>query len=101
MINFSVRLKELMILFDKSHKDIAKHLNLKYENEVYSWTRNKSNPKIDKAIMLADLFNCSLDYLLGRSNDLSNFTQSKPLPEFDIQLKKIFYKSLYIFDILC
>ena len=33
---------------------------------VANWEREKTNPTLDNAIQLADLYGVSLDYLLGR-----------------------------------
>lgn len=31
------------------------------------WERDRNNPRVDNLINLADLFNCSLDEMVGRS----------------------------------
>jgi len=36
---------------------------------VFSYENDKSNPTLDKLVMAATYFCCSLDYLIGRSDD--------------------------------
>ena len=36
---------------------------------IYSWSNVGKIPKLDKAVAIADYFECSLDYLFGRTED--------------------------------
>lgn len=47
---------------------IAKRLNVK-PTTYNSWERNASMPKHEKVLELADLFETTLDYLYGRTDD--------------------------------
>lgn len=38
---------------------------------VYKWERGRNNPSVEMALKLADVFGCSLDYLLGRDSQTS------------------------------
>lgn len=66
MYNFNENLKELIIEKDLSLRKIAKESGFtsgqlsEYLHGVY--------PTVDKAIKLADYFNCSLDFLFGVSD---------------------------------
>ena len=59
-------LKKLRILNQKSQKEVAEQINIsapayfKYEN-------NESKPTIENLKKLADYYNVSVDYLIGRS----------------------------------
>ena len=53
-------------------------------NLVCEWEKGRSNPNIETLIKLADIFNCTVDYLIGRENengaiivDSENFTQEE------------------------
>lgn len=38
---------------------------------VYKWERGLNYPSVEMALKLADIFGCSLDYLLGRDAQTS------------------------------
>lgn len=38
------------------------------KSSFYEWKRGKSLPTLDNLIILAEYFNCSVDYLLGRES---------------------------------
>ncbi|MBQ9782442.1 MAG: helix-turn-helix transcriptional regulator [Clostridia bacterium] len=63
------RLKELRSQKGQTQKEVAKILGISpqslgyYENEI-----NKPDPEM--LIKLADYYNCSIDYLVGREDDL-------------------------------
>ena len=46
---------------------LEKDLNLS-GSVVYNWLTNRSFPSIEKVVKLADYMDCSVDYLLGRTN---------------------------------
>lgn len=41
-------------------------------NKIYDWKVGKSKPSTDELCILADYFNVSTDYLLGRTNEQTN-----------------------------
>ena len=50
-----------------SQEEIAEILNTSRQ-AVSKWERNESKPDLDKLILMAKLFNVSIDYLLGRED---------------------------------
>lgn len=60
------RIKELSKKRGKSPKQVALELGLG-ENLFYKW--KTSSPTADKLQLVADYFNVSTDYLLGRTDD--------------------------------
>ena len=62
------RLRECREKANLSQKYVAISLGVASPS-VANWEREKTNPTLDNAIQLADLYGVSLDYLLGRSND--------------------------------
>ncbi len=79
------RLNDLMREYNYSAKDICELINYKTLSTVYTWINGTSTPKIDVIIKLSNLFNCSVEYLIGRSNDASCLPP-KDCPPFFIQL---------------
>lgn len=66
MSKFGSRLKELRLRKGILGKDLAKCLEVEPAT-ITNWEKGKRFPKEDMIIKIADYFNCSLDYLLGRS----------------------------------
>jgi transcriptional regulator with XRE-family HTH domain len=48
--------------------DIANSLNISKQS-IHQWETTQTFPSSDKLIELADILECSLDYLVGRSED--------------------------------
>lgn len=46
--------------------ELGKHLGV-HPGTVYQWERELRNPELNYAVRLADFFEVSLDYLLGRA----------------------------------
>jgi len=51
-----------------NNQQICKLLNTN-PNKIYDWKIGKSKPSADDLYILADYFDCSVDYLLGRSSE--------------------------------
>jgi transcriptional regulator with XRE-family HTH domain len=62
-----MRLKELRISKNLSQKDIAKYIN-KTTQSYSLYERGERDPDSATLIKLADFFDVSVDYLLGRTN---------------------------------
>lgn len=52
-----------------TQEELAKKLTLPV-NTYGNWERGHAEPSADMLVKLADLFECSVDYLLGRANAL-------------------------------
>lgn len=66
------RLEHLRVDHDKTQEDIAKVLSC--HREVYRrYEKGITSIPVWALIMLADYYNVSLDYLVGRSDDKSPF----------------------------
>ncbi|WP_079707675.1 helix-turn-helix domain-containing protein [Paraliobacillus ryukyuensis] len=68
MNDIGKRLKELRIENNLYQKDIAQILEITVR-QLQKYEKNQSDLPISKAIKLANYFNVTLDYLVGRSND--------------------------------
>lgn len=66
-LKFALRLKELRERDDLSQKELGKALNLS-QGTVGGWETSRREPTLLGLHELADFFNVSLDYLLGRTD---------------------------------
>lgn len=66
---FSSRLKELRTNNNLTQIEIANYLNIS-ERTIIRYENNTRNPEIDVVIKLANLFNVSVDYLVGHSEEM-------------------------------
>ena len=68
-----LRLKELRAESGKTQDEMAKILGT--SRQVYANYENSINePSLEILIKLADFFQCSLDFLMARSDDFGNVT---------------------------
>ena len=67
MSKFGVRLKELRQMNKLKQTDLAEILNVTYR-AIQNYEAGNREPNIDKLVFLADYFNVSIDYLVGRTN---------------------------------
>lgn len=88
MSGFSDKFNELIKDNNTNIEEISKFLGLNNNTKVYAWLKEKNTPRFKTIVKLADFFTCSLDYLLGRTE---NFKTIKPkeLPDFNIHFKKV------------
>lgn len=68
MTLFSERLKCIRQSSKLTQKNIAEYLQIS-ERAYQNYEYGNREPNFETAIKLADYFNVSLDYLLGRSDD--------------------------------
>jgi len=66
MTDFYKRLKEIRLSQGKTQKEIATAIGLS-ERNYQSFEYGEFKPSFDKLVALADFFNVSLDYLVGRT----------------------------------
>lgn len=85
------RLKQLRNERALTQADVAKYLNItrqgyaNYENEV-------TNPTPTILVKLADFFECSVDYLIGRESDIGTIMIRHDLKEAETELLQIYRK---------
>ena len=68
MSKFPDRLKELRKKRELLSKDLAKIMCVEPAT-ITNWEKGNRFPKDDILIKIADYFDCSIDYLLGRTDD--------------------------------
>ena len=64
-IKFGKILKELRTKNDMSQKELADEMNIE-RTKVVRWETGKYEPNLNELEKIADLFNVTADYLLGR-----------------------------------
>ena len=72
-MDFCSRLKELRIENNYTQRELASLLSLS-PNSVCEWEKGRCQPSIECIKKLSALFECSIDYLLGQSDDFGNIT---------------------------
>ncbi len=82
------RLNELMEDSKINPEQLSNKLKLSGNAIVYDWLNEKYLPNYENIIKLADYFCCSIDYLLGLTENNSE-VKFKQTPPFDLQLKKV------------
>ena len=68
MASFSERLKELRKAKGVTQKHMAELLSLKADRTYRQYESGEIDPPTSKTQLLADYFEVSIDYLLGRSD---------------------------------
>ena len=64
---FGEKLKELRTKYGKTQEDIAKYLEVAPQT-IYKYEKGINQPDLNTLSKLAEYFNVSTDYLLGRTN---------------------------------
>ena len=84
-----LKLKELRKEKNMLQKDIATILHRSITT-ICDWERGKSEPSIDDLSKLADILEVSVDYLIGRSDDLGMIEVTNELPSDEIELVNLY-----------
>ena len=86
MSKFPNRLKELREKRELLSKDLAKIMCVE-PAAITNWEKGTRFPKGDSLIKIADYFGCSIDYLLGRTDDYLEEIYTGNLPPQTITIK--------------
>ena len=62
------RIHELRLAAGLTQRELAEKIGVK-NYTVANWEQNRTEPSIKDLIDLANFFECSIDYLIGREND--------------------------------
>ena len=63
---FSKRLKELRLMYGYTQTQVANMLNIKQQSYI-RYEYGTGEPNLQTLVMLSDIYNVSVDYLLGKS----------------------------------
>lgn len=64
---FQERLKEQRTLYGKTQRQMAEHLGISQPSYI-RYEKGTAEPTLEKLAALADFFDVSVDYLLGRAD---------------------------------
>lgn len=67
-MSFSERLKELRIKHNLTQVQLAEKTNIS-DRTIQTYEYGKKEPTLSKLIIFADLFDVSIDYLVGRTDN--------------------------------
>ena len=67
-MNYSNRIKELRLEKGMTQKELAGLLDLT-PNSICEWEKGRSSPNIDLLIKLSEIFEVSIDYIIGLEDD--------------------------------
>lgn len=65
MAEIKLRIRELREQHGISQEELAQRLGVE-PPAVSKWDRNLTFPRMDKLVAMADIFGCTVDYILGR-----------------------------------
>ena len=82
--NFSERLSELILERELSALAFSKELGCS-DNTILHYLKGTQLPTAEMAVKLADYFNCTVDFLLGITDE-NKSTKFKPCPPFSERL---------------
>jgi len=85
--NFGETLSELMIERNISSKKLATAIGVSVST-INDWKRGKFKLYLSNLKKVADFFNCSLEFLMGRSDNLLDYIP-KPYPPFYPHFRKV------------
>lgn len=82
MSKFSESLSELMDEHGLTVQKLSEDTGINFPN-IYSYLRAERLPSVEKALVLADYFNCSVGYLLGMEQEKhpQNYQECPPFPQ--------------------
>ena len=86
-IKISERLTELMEIKGVNGKALASGINVS-TTAISNWTSGKGYFRLYNCIKIVNYFNCSVDFLVGRSATILDFTP-KPCPPFYSHLREL------------
>lgn len=67
-MGYSERIKDLRVEKGFTQKELATRLRLT-ANSICEWEKGRCSPGIDHLIELSKIFECSIDYIVGNSDD--------------------------------
>ena len=75
-MTFMERLKELRLEKELTQRALAKVLNVS-PNCICEWEKGRSEPSIESLKILASCLECTIDYLLGFSDDIGSVSMAR------------------------
>ncbi len=83
------RIRQLRLEYNLSQRALAQKIGAS-QKAVDLWEKGMNEPKASTLIALANLFECSIDYLLGRSDDIGNVNVMRDLSDTEKRMLTVF-----------
>ena len=96
-MDIGIKVKELHLENNLTQRELSQKIHIA-QNTLSQIENNIANPSYEVLNLIADFFQCSTDYLLGREDDFGNITikTEKPADLSDDELKIVKqYRSLH------
>jgi len=90
MYTFAERLNELMLEKNIKVEELSAAIGISPSN-IYAWKRDEISLHLSKLLKLTDFFDCSLEFLTGRSNAVLDY-KPQPCPPFYLRLRDFMIK---------
>ncbi|MBQ2714834.1 MAG: helix-turn-helix transcriptional regulator [Clostridia bacterium] len=87
MIDISKKIKDLRLEKGLKQKDVASAINIA-TNTLSQFENNKGRPSLEVLSLLADFFEVSVDYLIGREDDFGNIVVSSQSTDQNLSLNE-------------
>jgi transcriptional regulator with XRE-family HTH domain len=98
-MGFSERLKELREKRDLSQESLAKLLNIPRTTLSHYESSGERMPRKERLQEIADFFNVSVDYLIGRTNEYYTPQEERLLIDIDRELSIEELKEKYVLKV--
>lgn len=89
------KIKELRLENTLTQRELSKKIHIA-QNTLSQIENNIANPSYEVLNLIADFFQCSTDYLLGREDDFGNITiqteKPAPMPQDEQNLLDVYRK---------
>ena len=84
-----LKIKELRNEKGISQEELANAINVK-NYSIGDWERSRTEPSINTLIEIANYFEVSVDYLIGRSNEIGQVQTNANLDQDEVQLLDLY-----------
>lgn len=84
-----LRIKELRTERGLTQKQLAEKIGVK-NYTVANWEQGRTVPAIEDLIELSDFFECSIDFLIGRTDETGNIIVNKSFTNDEIKILGIY-----------
>ena len=91
--DFSERFKGLLFENNLTPENFAQTIGVSRAS-AYRWTVEPMQIKRDNLIAVADYFQCSIEFLIGRTDNAAKI-KPKPCPDFSSQVRKVMKEQGY------
>lgn len=88
------RIFELIEDENTGYQNLVEYLNLSDISIIYTWKREEYLPSTENLIKISELYNCSLDYLLCRTDDFGKCS-TKQVSTFYDRVEELIKKNKY------